>query len=86
MADYLKYKCPHCGRVHAAIPRTEALRQIEFVNAFRVTEGNLPTASMTPYLQCCVCGTSSADFVPARPGDSQRLATLQGVVIPGVME
>lgn len=61
-----QYKCPACGWVHVAITR-------EFAVASGYDLGRLE--------KCFRCGAPSVGFVPAQPGDSPLLSTLQAVLL-----
>ena len=82
--NYRKYKCPKCGWVHAAIPLADAKAQVASANEYFESEDRPQTASMDDYLRCFRCGAPTTGFLPSGPGDSPRICTLQGVVVPGV--
>lgn len=69
--SYKEYKCPRCGRVHAAISLADAE---EVVGA---------GGDISPFFRCFTCPTPSAEFVPAGPDDAPVGRTLTVVVVPG---
>ena len=81
--NYKEYKCPKCGWVHAAIPLEVAHEQVQRANDWHVSKGESQTADVARYLRCFRCGASTADFVPAQPGEAPTGSTIQGVVVPG---
>lgn len=72
--SYKEYKCPKCGWVHAAIPRSAALEQAGSQEVY------------AQYFRCFQCGAPTDDFIPALPDDAPLGCTIQGVVVPGVFE
>jgi hypothetical protein len=69
--SYKEYKCPRCGRVHAAISRADAEVAVE------------PGDNMSVFFRCFGCGVPSSEFVPAGPDDEPDDCTLTVVVVPG---
>ena len=67
---YLQVKCLLCGRVHCAVPMSVA-------KTWQLSPDRLERQRW-----CFRCGKAKSDtFVPAEPGDSPPLSTLQAIVV-----
>lgn len=72
--SYKEYKCPHCGRVHAAIRVADAEADVG------------ANGDISAYYRCFGCRAPSSNFLPAKPGDAPDGCTLTPVVVPGAWE
>jgi hypothetical protein len=83
------FKCPKCGYAHVAISLHDAQEQVRQAQAFFVAASKInnvttrgPGAYLEAYKRCSWCGASTADFVPALPGDIPDSWQLPAVIVP----
>lgn len=86
-----EFKCPRCGWMHLGISLEDAQEQVRQAQAFYVVASKInhvtmrgPDAYLEGYKRCRRCGATSADFVPAMPGDVPHGPALQAVIAPQV--
>jgi hypothetical protein len=71
--SFKEYKCPRCGRVHAAISLADAEDVVS------------ENGDISPFLQCFGCGAPSTDFVPAGADDELSYSSVAVVVVPDAL-
>lgn len=84
-----KFKCPKCGFVQNGISESDAVRLVEYFNAYLDTLSKdeqeqwygSTRVSIDQYKHCLLCGNSSSDFVQADPLADEAM-TNQLIVAP----